>query len=80
MIDGLIRKVDDLGRLVIPKDIRKILSIDDKDPLEIAIEKRSGKTVAIVKKYYPGCIFCNLADNCIVFKGKFICLKCLEEI
>ena len=77
---GLIRKVDDLGRIVIPSEIRKVLSIGDKDYLEIMAEERSEKTVVILNKYCPGCIFCNMADDCIIFKDNFICCNCLEEI
>lgn len=70
MTKGIIRKVDDLGRVVIPKGTRDTLSIDLKDPLEITIEERSGKTIVILRKYYSGCILCDALDNCIIFQGK----------
>lgn len=73
---GIVRRLDELGRLVIPKELRKTLSIDVKDPLEIYVE---GETI-ILKKYAPACIFCGEASNIINFKGKNICMNCIEAL
>lgn len=73
---GVIRKIDGLGRLVIPMEIRNKLGIHDNDPLEIHAE---GSTI-VVKKYEPDCTFCGSSKDVVEFKGKNICAKCLSEI
>lgn len=73
---GIVRKVDELGRIVLPMELRKSLGIDKKDPLEIYVE---GETI-ILKKYSPACIFCGEADDVISFKGKNICKNCLKQL
>lgn len=77
---SIIRKVDPVGGIVIPYEARELLSIRKKDPLEISIDEEAGKPVIIMKKYYPGCVFCDAADDGINFKGKFVCRKCIEEM
>ena len=74
---GIVRRIDDLGRVVIPKEIRRTLRIKEGDPLEIFTD-REGEI--ILKKYQPGCIFCNDARNVTLFKGKLVCDKCLAEM
>lgn len=74
---GIVRKVDQLGRVVLPKELRKVLSIKDNEtPLEIYTE---GETI-ILKKYEPACAFCGEASEVINFKGKSICRSCLKEL
>lgn len=73
---GIVRKVDELGRIVLPMELRKSLDINIKDSLEIYVEGNS----IILKKYFPACIFCGEAEDVIQFKGKNICKKCLKEI
>lgn len=73
---GIVRKVDELGRVVIPIELRRTLGIDIKDPVEIYVD---GENI-ILKKYQPACIFCDKADNIVSFKGKNICKDCLDEI
>lgn len=73
---GIVRKVDDLGRIVIPKELRSTLYISEKDALEIYTE---GEQI-ILKKYEPCCIFCGEAKEVINFKGKNICKSCLKEL
>jgi len=75
---GVVRKVDELGRVVIPIELRRVLNISEKDPLEIYVD---GDKI-ILKKYEPGCIFCGNADaeEVVNFKGKNICTKCISEI
>ncbi|MCB2308867.1 AbrB/MazE/SpoVT family DNA-binding domain-containing protein [Clostridium estertheticum] len=73
---GIVRKVDELGRIVIPIELRRTLGIDIKDALEIYTEDDT----IILKKYTPDCIFCGDNDNKLVnFKGKMICKSCLKE-
>ena len=73
---GIVRKVDGLGRMVIPIELRRTLNIDTKDPLEIYVD---GDKI-ILKKYEPACIFCGNAGDTIEFKGKIICDDCLGEM
>lgn len=73
---GIVRKVDDLGRIVVPKELRQILNIETKDPLEIFVDNTS----IILQKYEPACIFCNSADNIQQFKGRNICLECMKSL
>ncbi|EPY2306815.1 AbrB/MazE/SpoVT family DNA-binding domain-containing protein [Clostridium sporogenes] len=74
---GIVRKIDSLGRIVLPKELRKALNIKDNEtPLEIYTE---GEQI-ILKKYAPACIFCGEAKEVINFKGKNICKSCLKEL
>ncbi|NEZ74284.1 AbrB/MazE/SpoVT family DNA-binding domain-containing protein [Clostridium botulinum] len=73
---GIVRKVDELGRIVIPKELRRTLNIEEGDGLEIYTE---GEQI-ILKKYEPCCIFCGEAKEVINFKGKNICKICLKEL
>ena len=73
---GIVRKVDDLGRIVLPIELRRTLSIDIKDPLEIYVD---GEYI-ILKKYAPACIFCGSAVDVINHNGKNICRTCVEEL
>ena len=73
---GIIRKIDDLGRIVLPIEQRRILEIGDRDSLEIFIEDN----MLILKKYQPACIFCGNAKDVITFKGRNICPNCINEI
>lgn len=73
---GIVRKVDELGRIVLPSELRKSLSIDVKDSLEIYT---SGDSV-ILKKYLPSCVFCGEANDITTFKNKNICKNCLRQI
>lgn len=73
---GIVRKVDELGRIVLPKELRRTLDIEEKDALEIYTE---GEQI-ILKKYAPTCIFCGEGKDVINFKGKNICKNCLKDI
>lgn len=73
---GIVRKVDELGRVVLPIELRRTLGINIKDPVEIYVDGDS----IILKKYQPACIFCDSADNVIEYKGKNICKKCMEAL
>ena len=73
---GIVRKIDDLGRIVLPKELRRTLGIDDKDPLEIFIEDNT----ITLKKYQPACMFCGNAREVTTYKGKNICPTCAAEI
>ena len=69
---GITRRIDPLGRLVIPKETRRMFGIKEGDPLEIFTD---GDTI-VLKKYVPGCIFCDSVDNLKEYKGKNVCTSC----
>ena len=71
---GIVRKIDELGRIVLPIEIRNTMDIKSKDGVEIFVD---GDRV-ILKKYDPACTFCGNADNVIYFKGKLVCKDCIE--
>jgi transcriptional pleiotropic regulator of transition state genes len=73
---GIVRKVDELGRIVIPIELRRTLDINIKDSLEIFVD---GEYI-VFKKYEPACIFCGNAKDVIHYKGKNICSNCMEEL
>lgn len=73
---GIVRKVDELGRIVIPIELRRNLDIEEKDSLEIYVEDDH----IILKKYSPACSFCSNAENITVFKGRNICRNCLDDL
>lgn len=73
---GIVRKVDELGRVVIPIELRRTMNIQEKDALEIFVD---GERI-ILKKYEPACIFCGNADNMRNILGKNICTDCLGSI
>lgn len=73
---GIVRRVDELGRIVIPIEMRRTLGIDEKDTLEIYVEGDS----IILRKYQPACTFCGGTGKLASFKGKCICSACLGEL
>lgn len=73
---GITRKVDELGRIVLPIELRRTLDIEEKDALEIYVEGSS----IILRKYEPSCVFCGDPADVVSFKGKNVCRKCLEEM
>ncbi len=73
---GIIRHIDELGRIVVPKEMRKKMDIANCDPVEIYVE---GDKI-ILTKYIPNCSFCGNDADVSEFKGKKICRACLDEI
>lgn len=73
---GIVRKLDELGRIVLPIEMRRTLEIAEKDPLEIYVDGSS----IILKKYKVSCTFCDATEDVVEFKGKNICPRCLKEL
>lgn len=73
---GIVRKVDELGRIVLPIELRRTLDIEVKDSLEIYVD---GSQI-ILKKYEPACVFCGNAKDVISFKGRNVCRSCRKEL
>ena len=70
---GIIRKVDELGRIVLPIELRRTLGIAVHDEMEIYIENDQ----VILRKYEHSCVFCTSTQNLVQYKGKFVCNKCI---
>ena len=70
---GIVRRIDKLGRVVLPKELRKVFSIGDKDPIEMFTTDNS----IVLKKYEASCIFCDSQDELVKYKDKNICKKCM---
>lgn len=73
---GIVRRVDDLGRVVIPKELRRTFGIKVRDPLEIFVE---GDKI-ILSRYDPGCVFCGSSKNAVDYKGKHVCSSCRKRL
>lgn len=73
---GIVRRIDELGRVVIPKEIRKSFGINEGDPLEIFVDDN----MIILRKYQPACVFCGSCESVAEFKEKKICSSCLMKL
>ncbi len=73
---GIVRHIDELGRMVVPKELRKMLGISNTDPVEIYVEEDK----IILKKYHPVCHFCGSSEGIFEFKEKNICSACVKEL
>ena len=73
---GIIRKVDELGRVVLPVEMRRTLGIEERDPLEISLE---GEMV-VLRKVQNACVFCGGKLDLAEFSGKCVCAECRKEI
>ncbi|WP_281890945.1 AbrB/MazE/SpoVT family DNA-binding domain-containing protein [Paenibacillus sp. YYML68] len=73
---GVVRKVDQLGRIVLPKSLRKRYQMNEGDPVEILV---SGDHI-ILERYRPRCVFCGSMEQVSDFKERHICGECLREM
>lgn len=75
---GIVRRIDELGRIVIPMELRRTLDIKQKDPIEIFVQ---GDNI-ILKKYQPGCVFCGSQDQDRLkkYKNQDVCTKCISDL
>ena len=73
---GIVRKVDELGRIVLPIELRRTLNIAEKDSLEIYVEDDT----IILRKFETRCVFCGNSKNVVEYKGKNICPDCTRDI
>lgn len=74
---GIVRSVDKMGRVVIPKEIRNQLDVkNDQDSFEIYMEDDA----IVLKKHQPNCIFCGAANDCIDYNGKYVCGGCIRRL
>ena len=75
---GYVRKLDSLGRIVLPKSLRKELNINEGDDIEMYVDEAGN---VVLDKYIPRCVFCDTATTDVVnYKGKVICKNCLRDM
>ena len=73
---GIVRKVDELGRIVLPIELRRTLDIAERDELEIYLDDDK----VILKKYEPSCIFCGSSCGLVSYHGRNVCMECIENM
>ena len=73
---GIVRKVDELGRLVLPIEMRRVLDISEKDTVEIYVE---GENI-ILRKFQPFCTFCGGSEKLVSYQGKHVCQSCAKKL
>lgn len=74
---GIIRGLDNMGRVVIPKEIRKFLDMTEgEDAIEIYMQD----DCIVLKKHKPSCIFCSAEEDCIEFENQTVCKNCIEKM
>ena len=73
---GIVRKLDQLGRIVIPKELRTTFDIKETDPIEIFVDG----TDIVLRKYQQTCVFCGEAENLVEFNDKVVCAGCLKKL
>ncbi len=73
---GVVRQIDNLGRIVLPKELRKTFDIKEGDGMEVFVDG----DLIILQKYEPACTFCKNVDNIIYFNGKRVCAACVAKI
>ncbi len=73
---GVVRRVDELGRIVIPIELRNKLGIVEKDPLEIYVD---GSNI-VLKKFETNCVFCGSSKKLVEYQDKLVCSKCIKKL
>lgn len=75
---GIVRRIDDLGRVVLPVELRKSFGIHEADPIEILVDNEN--STILLKKYQPGCGFCGNMGELVDFSDHKICRECVDKI
>lgn len=75
-LSGIVRKIDELGRIVIPVELRRTLHVDIGDAFEVFMDEDR----IYLKKYTPACLFCDNTEQLVYFKGKMVCSSCMTDI
>lgn len=73
---GIVRKVDELGRIVLPIELRRTLDIAVRDELEIYLDDDK----VVLKKYEPSCVFCASSRNLVSYRGRNVCMECIRHM
>ncbi|MBB3127072.1 transcriptional pleiotropic regulator of transition state genes [Paenibacillus rhizosphaerae] len=75
---GIVRLVDELGRIVIPMELRRVMGINEGDPLEIFVDDE--KNQLMLRQYNTGCLFCESMESLSYFRGRYVCQSCKREM
>lgn len=73
---GIVRRIDELGRVVLPIELRRIFDLNVKDSIEIYTDDDK----IIIKKFQRTCVFCSSGEDVVEYKGKIICAECMKEL
>ena len=73
---GIVRRMDELGRIVLPMEIRNTFDINPRDPLEIFVDEDR----IVLRKYQPACIFCGNVEDNVIFGHKRVCKECAAKL
>ncbi len=73
---GIVRKVDELGRIVLPVEIRRRLDIGERDELEVYLDDDK----VVLKKYEPSCVFCASTCSLVNYHGRNVCMECIHRL
>ena len=73
---SFIRRVDNLGRIVIPVELRRILEVEDGQEVEMTLHADT----LVLRKFEPGCLFCGALEELVVYEGKNICVSCRRRL
>ena len=73
---GIVRKIDELGRVVLPIELRRTMNLNERDPVEIFLDGDS----IVLRKYEAACLFCGGTHGLASFRGKQICRSCLDQL
>lgn len=73
---GIVRKVDELGRIVLPIELRRTLDIEEKDEIEFCLEGDK----LILRKYEESCLFCSATRDLVTYMGKNVCVDCIRKM
>ncbi|RKQ85647.1 AbrB/MazE/SpoVT family DNA-binding domain-containing protein [Brockia lithotrophica] len=73
---GIVRKIDELGRIVIPSDIRRELGLGERDLVEIAVERDA----IVIRRFEPACVFCGSREDLFEYRGKTVCRRCAQAL
>lgn len=72
---GIVRRIDELGRIVVPIEMRRALDIGERETMEISVGAGS-----VLRRAHVGCVFCDGNKDISAFRGKNICAKCRREL
>lgn len=73
---GIVRKVDEFGRISLPAEMRKTMGLDEKAPVEFFVD---GNTI-VIKKHSPSCVFCGETETVVEYLGKLVCTNCIKTL
>lgn len=73
---GIVRRVDEFGRISLPVEMRKNMGLEEKSPVEFFVD---GNTI-VIKKYCPSCVFCGESEAVVEYLGKLVCANCIKTL